>query len=226
MYLALFAYGFFLLRLTTMVSWLSGGWPEWIASADIYNTGSIEDDAAQSKEFNDQINTVYSILSITLIVLNAMPGILVDTCRRTFQNPSKGITVGISICFGLSFIFMFVASLLGGIRTKDAAYTSVIIFTIGKAFGVVWSPTYLFLFPVELYGTVFGLFTLVSLPFITMNQFMYDFNILNDEFSTMNFVLAGLSVLLLLIPVTVIRRYKHLTHNQPAQTDKELTTQL
>ena len=36
-YLGLIAYGFFVLRLQSMVAWLSGGWPEWVVGGMVWH---------------------------------------------------------------------------------------------------------------------------------------------------------------------------------------------
>ena len=68
-YMVLVAYGIFVLRIQTFIAWLSGGWPEWVVDdqSDPNNT-------ERKEEFNQRINTLNSILAITLIVLNAIPG--------------------------------------------------------------------------------------------------------------------------------------------------------
>ena len=68
-WMVLVAHGLFVLRLQTFVAWLSGGWPEWVVQDPTDPNNSV-----QQNEFNQRINTLNSVLAVTLIVLNAIPG--------------------------------------------------------------------------------------------------------------------------------------------------------
>ena len=91
-----------------------------------------------------------------------------------------------------------------GIRDETVVYISVILMNVGRAFGIIWSVLWLSIFPPTLYGTIFGLYTLSSLPFAIINQPMYEYSVQNG-FDTMNFVQAGLTLTLSLSIVAVVR---------------------
>jgi len=112
LYLTFVAYGFFILRLQTVISWLSGGWPEWVATGNhtveqLFQNDSFDEDVLNqhAEEFNTNINTVNSVLGITLIFFNAIPGLIVDGCCRKYTY-SKGMVIGNTICFAISASFL------------------------------------------------------------------------------------------------------------------------
>jgi len=54
---------------------------------------------------------------------------------------------------------------LAGEQDETIAIISVVLNTIGRAFGSLWSPIIIHLFPVECFGFVFGMTQLISIPF-------------------------------------------------------------
>ena len=67
-----------------------------------------------------------SYITFGLIILNAIPGLVIDFCRKKWNNEPKGAAIGISICFTLSFIFVCAGSILSGFQNETIAYVSII----------------------------------------------------------------------------------------------------
>ena len=71
--------------LVSFQSWLGAGWPEWTAETS---------NDTDPTSFNADINSVFAILSLSLIAINFVAGSIVDFCRRKFtsdQRPARGV---------------------------------------------------------------------------------------------------------------------------------------
>ena len=71
--------------LVSFQSWLGAGWPEWTAETT---------NGTDPNDFNADINSVFAILSISLIAINFVAGSIVDFCRRKFateKRPARGV---------------------------------------------------------------------------------------------------------------------------------------
>jgi hypothetical protein len=63
------------------------------------------------------------------------------------------------------------------------------------------------MFPQELYGLVFGALCLLSQPFGLINIPMLSYNTKNNDYSLMNYILAGYSTLMLGVCWAIYRKY-------------------
>ena len=79
------------LILVSFQSWLGAGWPEWAAE----NSNDTD-----PSTFNADINSVFAILSLSLIAINFVAGSIVDFCRRKFSSdirPARGAGMAFKI---------------------------------------------------------------------------------------------------------------------------------
>ena len=70
---------------------------------------------------------------------------------------------------------MIIQSVLATMQDTTFAYISVVLFGLGKGFGALWTPTYMFLFPIDNFGFIFGFMTLSAIPILlvsTENNFI------------------------------------------------------
>ena len=188
----------FSLRRSTYVGWLGSGWPEWVAVDN------------NPVEFNQDINRLQSFVSFTLLFANLVPGFWIDFCRKKWQNRSDtyGEFVGLGSSYIICTICMVVASILQAQQSELAANSAVIVHNVGRCFGVLWNPVYFYLFPAHLYGFVFGSIALIAQPFGLLNIFMLSYNTKNDDYAVMNYLLAGIISLLVVVSFACYRRYK------------------
>ena len=54
-------------------------------------------------DFNEQINQVNGIMAACLIVINCIPGLIIDYLSKICKNSLKGRTIGILGCFSIRF---------------------------------------------------------------------------------------------------------------------------
>ena len=85
-------------------------------------------------------------------------GVWYDFCTRWWRaRPGQyGEMIGLCTCFTGSCISMFTSSMLQAQQIETAGYAVVILHNLGRALCTLWSPVYLYLFPAQLYGFVFG----------------------------------------------------------------------
>lgn len=102
---------------------------------------------------------------------------------------------------------MTTSSILQAQQIELAAYVSVIIHNVGRCFGL-WVHIYFYLFPVHLFGFVFGSIGLISQPFGLLNILMLAYNTTNDDYAVMNYMLGGLVCLASLVSIACYRRYR------------------
>jgi len=188
----------FTLRRTTYIGWLGSGWPEWVAMDN------------NPQEFNQEVNRLQSIVSFTLIFANFVPGFWLDYCRKKWNSPSgsKGDLIGLGSCYTMSALCMVIASILHAEQIELAAYVSVIMHNLGRCFGGLWIPVYFYIFPMHLYGFVFGTITVFSQPFSLLNILMLGYNTTNDDYAVMNYILGGLVSLVVLVSIACYRHYQ------------------
>lgn len=188
----------YILRRKTFIAWLGSGWPEWVAS---------ESDPSQ---FNQDINRLQSIVSFSLLFVGLIPGFWLDFCRIWWrkQTNTYGDMIGLGSSYCICGVTMIVASILQAEQIETAAYASVIIHNIGRCFGVLWNPLYFYLFPVELYGFIFGSVSLVSQIFGLVNLPMLSYNTANDDYAIMNYILGGMISLIGIVAIACYRKYR------------------
>ena len=73
---------------------------------------------------------------------------------------------------------------------------------------MLWGPLFVFLFPDEFYGLVAGSIELCTQVAALMNLPMLKYNTRNDEYATMNYLIAGLMFISVVLPLSCYRRYK------------------
>ena len=117
--------------------------------------------------------------------------------------------VGLSSTYCMATVLLFISSILKGQQIDMAAYAAVIIHNIGRCFSMMWNPVYFYLFPVEQYGFVFGSISLLSQPFALLNIVMLNYNAENSDYALMNYLLGGVSLLVLSVSFACFRRYKN-----------------
>ena len=96
-YILLIGFSIWQLRGLTYGAWLGSGWPQWVAGPD------------RAEEFDQEINELYSISSLTLVAFSLIPGIMIDFCKKKFNKPDNehyGTGVGFIICFTITSVAM------------------------------------------------------------------------------------------------------------------------
>ena len=125
-YVAVLAIAVYALRASTFVSWLSAGWPEWVARGFL-NEGStfansLEEGSADGgnpeREFSKQINTFMSIGNLAVIFVNMLSGAIVDFCRRKSSDDRIGSANGLMICYAIVAIFSVLTSVFASFRIE------------------------------------------------------------------------------------------------------------
>lgn len=86
-------------------------------------------------------------------------------------------------------------------QDETSAIIAVVLYTVGRSLGSLWSPIYLHLFPVESFGFIFGMTCLVSLPFQLAISPMSAYNNENNDYSLMNYIMAGISATTIALPI-------------------------
>ena len=107
------------------------------------------------------------IISFCNLFINLFAGLIVDLCRRklsTLNRPDRGAAIGFSISFTLSSILFVICSITAAFQVPGLAQATVIIQAFGRGFGILWVPIYMFCFPIENFGFVFGFMTLAVMP--------------------------------------------------------------
>ena len=89
---------------------------------------------------------------------------------------SLTVTAWLTLCswflnqIEISCFLSVVCSTLFGIQDEKFDISAVCLYAFARAFGIIWTPTWFYLFPPNLYGIVFGLHTVLSIPFAMLNQ--------------------------------------------------------
>lgn len=216
-YLVAIGFSCYILRRTTYVAWLASGWPEWVA---------MEGDP---DEYNQEINRFQSIVTFPFIFVNIITGLWLDFCRRWWRDRSDtyGEMIGLTTSFIGSAIGMVVSSVLQAQQVEAVGYAVVITHNIARSFGVLWGPLYFYLFPSQLYGFVFGSLEVLSQMFSLLNLALLSYNTKNDDYSLMNYVLAGIASLISLVAIATYRRFKVIqTTTEPTNEAYEHSTSL
>ncbi|CBY32290.1 unnamed protein product [Oikopleura dioica] len=186
-YLLFIGYGFFMLRLQSQIAWMSGGWPEWVKRGEANVTQE------EIEDFNTSINRLYSVSGISLILLNVIPGCILDYSKNRSKTVGIGIFKGYCILIAIAFVFNTAASIMQGFQNTSIAYASIFMNLLGKSFGISWSPAWLYIFSPVMYGSVVGFFTLIGVLVGLINQPMFNYCKENDDFATMNFIQGKLN---------------------------------
>lgn len=85
-----------------------------------------------------------------------------QSITMAFQNIQSGLS---STELIFSLLVGRISETAGiSVKTTCSAYISVVCFVIGKGFGLVWSASFMFLFPIEHFGFVFGFMNFSSMP--------------------------------------------------------------
>ena len=113
-------YEAWVLRSLTHSSWIGSGWPEWVTGHNesqvtmvlqpqIGRNLTVYPDRAV--EFDQELNELQSYCYLSMILLNIIPGLFLDYCKKKFYNPENetyGIEMGLSILFTLSASLMII----------------------------------------------------------------------------------------------------------------------
>ena len=92
----------------------------------------------------------------------------------------------------------------------------------------MWNPAYFYMFPQNVYGYnkqnntfnfnyirfVFGAISVLTQPFTLLLIPILDYNLKNGEYATMNYVMAGLSLMLCLPAIAFYRKYSYDTRKK------------
>jgi len=132
----------------------------------------------------------------------------------------KGTGIGIGVSFLIGAVFMFISSVMHAQQNELVAYISILLHNFGRVFAVVWTPTYYYVFPPAVFGFIFGSISLATQPFALMNIAMLNFCLDNKEYATMNYVLAGLSMLLACVSLACYLRYKQVRPSNKVTSDE------
>ena len=80
------------LRKGSHMSWLGAGWPEWV-------------NGFEDAEFEYTLNRLQGLSLLSLMVLNILPGLIVDAMRHKFAKPYNadyGAALGLSLSMIIS----------------------------------------------------------------------------------------------------------------------------
>ena len=172
-YLVIIAFSVFIIRRQTYYGWLGSGWPEWVA---------VDGDP---DEYNQEINRFQSIVSFPFIFVGMFTGIWLDFCSRWWRKrPGKyGEMIGISTSFTGMCIGIVISSILQAQQVEAAGYAAVIMYNVGRSMSILWSPLYIYLFPSQLFGFVFGTYEVIGQVFGLLSLPMTPFLIGRDFFT-------------------------------------------
>ena len=77
------------------MSWLGAGWPEWVIGSE-------------NPDFEFELNKLQGLSLLSLMVLNIIPGLVVDAMRHKFAKPydadygaALGLSISMTICVTL-----------------------------------------------------------------------------------------------------------------------------
>lgn len=214
------------MRLVSAMTWIGSGWPEWVSN----------------EAFDKQINEIQSISSYAMVGFNTVPGLIVDAFRRFAKHDYIGSRNGLVCVFSisslmlviqryfveyLSFIspldaFIIIFSVLASKQNEISAIISVILYTVGRAFGSLWVPLILHIFSVDTFGFMFGMTSLISLPFIFAVSPMTTYCTTMGDYSLVNYILAFICGTTLILPVAIFLTKKE----QKTINDTGMDTQL
>ena len=122
-YVAVLAIAVYALRASTFVSWLSAGWPEWVARGFFNDNKNFSGEGSgevgnPEREFSKQINTFMSIGNLAVIFVNMLSGAIVDFCRRKSSDDRIGSANGLMICYAIVAIFSLLTSIFASFRIE------------------------------------------------------------------------------------------------------------
>ena len=197
-YMIALALSIYIVRRQTYIAWLGSGWPEWVA------------EEGDPDAYNQEINRFQSILSFPLIAANLLAGAWFDFCAKRWNaRPGRfGEMVGLVSCQFGALTGMITSSILQAQQIESAGYAAVVMHNIGRTFGILWSPLYVYMFPARIYGIVYGSLELITQCAGLVNIPMLAYNAKNDDYALMNYVIAALLSLYLFLPFATYRHYR------------------
>ena len=68
------------------------------------------------EDFNTSINRLYSVSGVSLILLNAIPGFILDYSKNNSKTVGIGLFKGYCILMAISFMFNTAASVMQGFQ--------------------------------------------------------------------------------------------------------------
>ena len=184
-------YGF---RVTSFMSWMGSGWPEWVAQGFLDSDDEIE-------HFSNSINDFMSIGNLAVVVFNVVSGAIVDFARKKSTDDRIGTATGLIICYSIVTISSLCNSFFAAFQTKWTAYVSVSSLLFARGFSTLWAPMVQLLFPIKFFGVIFGfisvasiLFNLTSVPMFAFIEDTYDYSVISYVFSGLTSLVAMLAI--------------------------------
>jgi len=182
-YIYWLSYGIWMLRWMCQIAWMSSGWPQWVSPE-------------RGDEYDIEINSFYSLLAVSQIFANVAFGLLSEFLRKIFHRPDQpdyGSGISLLICCIIFTTSLCLNQILGAQQNEAAGYASVVFFCIARACGgFFWYMVPFYFFPVEIFGLIYGIAGLVSLPIMTLNIPIHAYIMEHESFALMSYVTCGL----------------------------------
>ena len=87
-----------MMKLVAHMTWLASGWPDWVA------------ETLTNEDFDREINAFQSVFSYSMVVVNLIPGALVDFATKKWgKTEFQGRARGLGLIFTLSTILLFIS---------------------------------------------------------------------------------------------------------------------
>ena len=184
-------YGF---RVTTFMSWMGSGWPEWVASG-------FETESDKIDHFSNSINDFMSVANLAVVGLNIFSGGIVDWCRTKSSDDRLGTALGLIICYSIVTVSSLSNSFFAAFQVKWTAYLSVSSLLFGRGFSTLWAPMIQLLFPMQFFGVIFGVLSVISILFNLTSVPIFAFIEDTYDYSVISYIFSALTVLIAMLPI-------------------------